>query len=146
MTTDRSVFLLTGWGRFLANHLCAYKERQQYIKSVRAEGSWAIMAADDYWALQYQRLDFRIKRAQYAFGTYGLSGCMSYGKDGFVQWSRERIAEENRASFHKHHRMKAHRAVQLLRELKKGELILHPATEVDKNRARVETRYQELPC
>ena len=145
MTTDRRVFLLTGWGRFLANHLCEYKERQGYIKSIRDEGSWAIMVADDHWALQYQRLEFRIARAKYAFGAFGLKAKMSFGKDGFIRWSGEMVTRENRRVFHKHYRMKANRAVRLLRELSGEEPMLHPTTVVDKDRARVETEYLELP-
>lgn len=145
MTTNRRVFLLTGWGRFLANHLCEYTKRQEYIKSIRDEGSWAVMVAGDYWALQYQRLEFRIRRAAYAFGSYGLSDCASYGRDGWVRWSKERVASANRIAFHEQHRMKAHRAVLRLRELGKGEPVLHPAEAVDNERTSVESRYLELP-
>ena len=145
MTTNGRVFLLMGWGRFLANHLYSYKERQDYIKSIRDEGSWAIMVSDDSWALQYQRLEFRIQRARYAFGAFGLRRRMSFGKDGWIRWSSEIVIKENRRIFHKHYRMKAHRAVQLLRELKREEPVLHPATMVDNYRDAVESRYLELP-
>ncbi len=145
MTSNRRVFLLMGWGRFLANRMCDDKERQEYIKSVRDEGSWAIAVADDYWALQYQRLEFRIARAKYAFDAFGLQGKMSFGKDGWIRWSGEMVAKENKRVFHKHYRMKAHRAVQLLRKLNGEGPILHPAATVDNHRDEVERRYQELP-
>lgn len=79
MTSERlkrRVFLLSGWRRWLATKAPAEREHQEYIKNSRKGGNWAILVASDCAALEYQRLEFRQRRAS--------------GRDHYMDRYRER--------------------------------------------------------
>lgn len=61
-------FMLMGWARFLGSS--ANADLMARIVKRRPGGNWGISTkeADDYWALQWRRYDFRRQRAQRAIG------------------------------------------------------------------------------
>lgn len=61
--SERRIFLLSGWRRWLAAHAVSEHERQQTIIKERPRRNWAVLVADDCAALEYQRLEYRIQRA-----------------------------------------------------------------------------------
>ena len=61
---ERRIFLLSGWRRWLGSRGVKEMQRQKEIIKERDGGIWAILVADDLIALEYQRLEFRKKRAR----------------------------------------------------------------------------------
>lgn len=139
---QRRIFLLYGWGRWLALRASQTLEQQEHILKTRKGGRWAILVADDYWACQYQRLHFRLQRARFAFRGYGMSGYASYGEHGFVRATPEEVDERNRQNFHKHKRMRAHKALMRIRELEADARSPGQAVEEDRDtKAREDLTY-----
>lgn len=66
MTSERlkrRVFLLSGWRRWLATKAPDEHAMQKSIIESRKGGNWAVLVANDCAALEYQRLEFRNRRA-----------------------------------------------------------------------------------
>lgn len=83
---QRQYFLMRGWARFLSRESemkslmdRIKRERGKYLNIV--DGNWGILVKDDYWALHYQRLNFRICRAHRAVQK-DVARCYNFTGDG----------------------------------------------------------------
>lgn len=94
--TPGRMFLLAGWARWLAHRQQYATSQQQQLRKERPKGQVGIMVDDDRWALEYQALEFAIKRACFAVGAFGLLGGATYDAGGFRRMSTEDVVEENR--------------------------------------------------
>lgn len=121
-------FMLMGWARFLGSS--ANADLMARIVKRRTGGNWAIATkeADDYWALQWRRYDFRRARAQRAIGQDKVR-TMSYSGDGpltvrligvdIAGWTAEPEQVQARADYDRmmEKRLEAQRCCRLLREM-----------------------------
>lgn len=114
MVSDARYFLLRGWARYLSL-LPELEKESERIVSHRREGRWAILVHDDVDALRYQRLHFRMRRAKYAVGMFGLISRSTYTIAGMVHATPEEIAQDNRDAMAKV-RDKAKRAKELMKQ------------------------------
>ena len=128
MTTPAKYFMLMGWARFLGSS--ANDDLMKQIVKRRTGGNWGIATkeADDYWALQWRRYNFRRQRAQRAIGQDKLR-TMSFTGDGpltvrligvdIAGWTAEPEQVQARADYDRmmETRLEAQRCVQLLRTM-----------------------------
>jgi hypothetical protein len=109
----RRAFLRQGWARAAL----AYQGKERQDQAVQIRGKLFGIAvsedADDPWAAQYQRLDYRRNRCLAQYGLYGLSGEIVWGADGLVITSHQALVEKNRQAMAKE-RLRAHRAKRRL--------------------------------
>lgn len=119
-------FMLHGWARFLASSDNADTLRQ--IEKRRHGGNWGIANADDYWALQWQRYDFRRSRAQRAIGndkirSYRFTGegpvTIPLGGVAIPGWETDPEEQAKKADTDRmqKRRLHAQRACRLLRDM-----------------------------
>lgn len=127
MTHDRKISLLTGCGRYLCRTQDLLRTMERITK-IRPGGNYGIKVQDDDWALVYQRLDYRLHRAQRVFSPPSRS--YSFTGDGPMTielfpgiqipgWEGKTEAEyrdESTERFEKNYRSKAVRAKRLLVE------------------------------
>lgn len=133
-TIKRRYFLLHGWARYLSQ-VAEVEKQMDAIKRFRkednverrADGGWGILVEEDYWALQYQRLHFRVARAHRAVRkdisrTYRFTGNgpLTFNMFGAAipgwETDPEDVAIKNdREMFDRNYRSKAHHACELLK-------------------------------
>jgi len=121
--TPRRYFMLAGWAHWLASRESSARSTQEEIKRRRAEdghggrhGNYGILVRDDYWALQYQRLEFYRKRARRACMPHGIfCRVTTVNAEGCHRETIEESAERERQSFHHCYRRRAHEAVSKLK-------------------------------
>lgn len=123
-------FLARGWARYLAKHSrdAGLMERvlRERGKEIKRDGSWAVLVSDDYWALCYQRLNFRLRRAnravqkdvprQYSFSGNGplTLNLMGATIPGWEPDPDEIAIPREAKQFDENYRQKAVRAKRLL--------------------------------
>lgn len=86
----RRYFLKCGWLRFFRERDDAIGDYMKRCLKYRkaeglggADGNFAVLCSDDYWALQYQRLNFARQRARRACAPDGITSRVStYTGDG----------------------------------------------------------------
>lgn len=126
---DVKIFMLTGWGRWLASVAPTLRENQKQLIQARKHlrGNWGIMVQDDPIALEYQRVEFRLSRAAYAFGKSPLVSGASWQDKGFVRYDDTEIKRSNADSLAKN-RAQAFKAThdkgraELLRQWEQDEM------------------------
>ena len=130
---ERRLFLALAWGKWLAREMEQAGQSMERCKMLRAQdgfgqgnGNWGVLVQDDPWALQFQRLDFRVARAKRAVGAQGVISIHRYGQET-VSWPKgsPEIVEYNRENFQSNQRARAFKACQLLADKR------HPAKVVD---------------
>lgn len=114
---QRRIFLLHGWGRYLCRQADLRRDMDYIIKQraydgtePRSSGRWRISVAEDEWAGLYQRIDFRIQRAQRAFRMDGCIAEHVFGDQGWVKTPDEVIKQRNTDYFQEQYRQRAHDA------------------------------------
>lgn len=121
-------FMLMGWAKFHASS--RNDDLMEQIVKRRKGGNWGIATkeADDYWALQWRRYNFREKRAQRALGNDKMR-TMSFSGDGpltvrlagvdIAGWTAEPEDVQARADYDRmmETRLEAQRCVRLLHEM-----------------------------
>jgi hypothetical protein len=119
-------FMLHGWARFLGSSTNA--DTMAQIVHRRPGGCRGIACSDDYWALQWQRYNFRQQRAQRAIGNdkmrvYNYSGtgpgtCTLVGVEipGWETDPEEKAIQADTDRMQKR-RMVAKRACEMLRSM-----------------------------
>ena len=124
--SDGKYFMMRGWARFLGSSKNA--DLMKEIISRRKGGNWGIAVSDDYFALQYQRLEFRRQRAQRAIGqdkvrSYRFTGdgpltTTLFGA-AIPGWETdpEEVAKQADTDRMQERRLKAMRACELLRSM-----------------------------
>ncbi|NTI22397.1 hypothetical protein G6M87_11060 [Rhizobium rhizogenes] len=126
MITDARYFMLHGWARFLGSSNNDNLMKQ--ITKRRKGGNWGIAINDDYFALQWQRYDFRRQRAQRAIGadkirSYSFTGTgplsLRLAGANIPGWETdpEAKAVEADTARMQERRLKAKRACELLRTM-----------------------------
>jgi hypothetical protein len=124
--SNAKYFMLHGWARFLGSS--KNDDLMKEIVSRRKGGNWGIICSDDYFALQYQRYDFRSARARRAIGqdkvrSYRLSdnGPLTLAIFGveIPGWETDPEEKAKQADFDRmqERRLKAKRACELLRQM-----------------------------
>ncbi len=105
----RQAFLHHGWARAALNY--HREDEQEKAAALRGSRTGILVsdAADDPWAAQYQRLNFRRLRSLTRFGLYGTKSISFWGEHGFTRVSDDEIARQNRAQMASH-RARAHQA------------------------------------
>lgn len=114
--SPRRQWLLFGWARWLAVNLVEYRMLQMNLVRMRDRGNWAILHDKDPLALRYQVIHYRIARARYAVGSFGLSARAVFREDGFVYDEVEAVRKDNAENLDRHYRQPAVRALKLLRK------------------------------
>lgn len=112
--SDARYFLLMGWARYLSLRIDLNRQLDDIAK--RRGTRFGILRDDDHYALEYQRLEFRIQRANRAVGMQGLSGHASFDGEKFVVTDQATLDKRNKDNFDIHYRQRAHRAKKLIGE------------------------------
>lgn len=114
--------LLRGWAKWLALYIDDLQREVRRIEKMRGT-NFGIAVKSDYNALLWQIWGYRLQRAKYAVGLFGLVGRAHLTDSGWVHDTPDQINEANRLSMSKY-RERAVVAVHKLRE--RG---LFPCTE-----------------
>jgi hypothetical protein len=121
------VFMLTGWGRYLARTEEVRRE-MEHAKQNRPKKNYGILVEDDDWALVYQRLNFRLARARRAFNpitcrSYSFTGngpltmkIVGVKIPGWQGSTEEEYARKNAENFDHAYRKRAVKAKRILVE------------------------------
>lgn len=105
----RRTFLHHGWARAALSY--HREDEQEKAATLRGSRSGILIsdAADDPWAAQYQRLNFRRLRSLTRFELHGTKSISFWGEHGFTRVPDDEIARQNKAEMARH-RARAHQA------------------------------------
>lgn len=125
----RRLQLAYSWGKWLALRRKEYENAMAYYQSQRPRTNWSILVQHDEMACRYQRCRFRIERAERAVGANGLTGYATFNdkepnaeielvgvKFPVQAASRDQLAQMNYENFHRHDRMRAVTAKQIMND------------------------------
>lgn len=113
MNTARYI-LLRGWAKWLAIYVDDLQREVAKIERMRGT-NFGIAVQSDYNALRWQIWDYRLHRAKYAVGLFGLVSRAIFTDKGWMQDTPDQIKEANRTSMSRY-RERAVLAVHKLRE------------------------------
>lgn len=104
--------LAIGWGKYLANTRDIMREVDA-LKKLRGT-NFGIAVGNDKYALEYQRIDFRLHRALYAVGSMGLIGHASFQDDGTWKHASASEVKAMNGKWLDRYRQRAHKAKKSL--------------------------------